>query len=105
MKKLILALFLTFAFTAGFSQVKGPSGGTVIYSNGDSYGFWIDPIPGAVSYEWSTLGNTGALIWPAWDTAIDITFSHPGMCDVICMVTMENGDVVEYGLQVDVYEE
>ncbi|NML19242.1 hypothetical protein HHL16_00085 [Pseudoflavitalea sp. G-6-1-2] len=105
MKKLILALLLTFTLSAGFSQVYGPASGTTIYANGDSYGFWMNEIPGAVSYEWYTLGNTGATIWPGWDTAIDITFSRPGMCDVICKVTMENGTVVEYGIQVDVYEE
>lgn len=105
MKKLIAVLLFSLMCTGIYAQVKANAPYLTVYANGDSYGYYIDPIPGAISYEWSTLGNTGAIIWPAWDTAIDITFSHPGMCDVICMVTMDNGTVVEYGLSVDVYEE
>jgi hypothetical protein len=104
MKKLLFVLLLSFVGSGMYAQVKANGPGPY-YGNGDSYGFYIDEIPGAVSYDWSVQGNTGAVIWPAWDTAIDLTFSYAGMCDVICTVTMDNGAVVVYSLSVDVYEE
>ncbi len=105
MKKWIFATLLFLGFSGSIlAQVKANTNQT-LYCNGDSYGFYIDPIEGAVSYEWSTQGLTQATIWPAWDTAIDLTFSRPGMCDVICTVTMDDNSVRVYALQVDVYEE
>ncbi|HEY8898012.1 MAG TPA: hypothetical protein VIM79_24470 [Niastella sp.] len=103
MKKLLFALLLSFAFSGINAQVKS-SGQGQAYNDGNSYGYYIDELPGAVSYEWSVQGNTGAVIWPAWDTAIDLTFSYPGMCDIICTVTFSNGSVEVYALQIDVYE-
>jgi hypothetical protein len=102
----LLVLFLCFASSTLFAQVKAnwPSG--TVYANGDSYGYYIDEIPGAESYVWSVQGSPGgATIWPAWDTAIDLTFSTPGGYDVICTVTMSNNTVVVYSLYVDVYAE
>ena len=106
MKKLLFVFFLSLACSTIYAQVKANGPGPY-YGNGDSYGFYIDEIPGAVSYEWSVQGNTGAVIWPAdWtDTAIDLTFSYEGMCDVICTVTLSNNTQVVYSLSVDVYEE
>ena len=106
MKKLLFVLLLSFLCPGIYAQVKANGPGPY-YANGDSYGFYIDEIPGAVSYEWSVQGSTGAVIWPAdWTvTAIDLTFSYPGMCDVICTVTLDNGNVEVYALSVDVYEE
>jgi hypothetical protein len=106
MKKLLFVLLLSFASVSMHAQVKANGPGPY-YGNGDSYGFYIDEIPGAVSYVWSVQGTTGAVIWPAsWtETAIDLTFSYQGMCDVICTVTMDNGSEVVYSLSVDVYEE
>ena len=106
MKKLLFILFLSFVCTSIHAQVKANSPSTPVYNNGDSYGYYIDEIPGAVSYTWSVVGPSGgAMIWPAWDTAIDITFSKRGMYDVICTVTMDSGPDVVYALSVDVYEE
>jgi len=104
MKKLLFVLFLTFATSSIYAQVKaniGPNG--ITYANGDSYGYYIDEIPGAVSYEWSVVGQ-GATVWPAWDTAIDITYSNPGGYIVRCTVTLDNGNVQVYELDVDVWE-
>ena len=106
MKKLLFILFLSFACSAINAQVKANSPGPA-YANGDSYGFYIDEIPGALSYEWSiNPGTTGAVLWRAdWtDLAVDLTFSHPGMCDVICTVTFDNR-VEVYAYSADVYEE
>jgi hypothetical protein len=105
MKKLLFVLLLSFVCSGIHAQVKANSPTTPVYANGDSYGYYIDEIPGAVSYEWSVQGGTGATIWPAWDTAIDLTYSYPGICEVICTVTMSNSSVVVYSLSVDVYEE
>ena len=102
MKKLLFVLLLSIVSSGIFAQIKGT---LKAYNNGDSFGYNIDEIPGAVSYEWSVQGNTGATIWPAWDTAIDLTFSYPGMCDVICTVTLDNGMVEVYAISVDVYAE
>jgi len=106
MKKLLVVLLLSVACSAIHAQVK-PNGPGPYYANGDSYGFYIDEIPGAVSYDWSVQGGTGAHIWTAdWTvTAIDLTFSHAGMCDVICTVTLDNNTVEVYAISVDVYEE
>jgi len=105
MKKLLFVLFLSFACSSIYAQVKANSNSTV-YCNGDSYGYYIDEIPGAVSYTWSVLGWAGgATIWPGWDTAIDITYSKAGIYDVICTVEMSSGPDLVYGLAVDVYEE
>jgi hypothetical protein len=104
MKKLLFVLLLSLAGFAMQAQVKANGPGPY-YANGDSYGFYIDELPNAVSYVWSVQGSTGATIWPAWDTAIDLTFSHAGMCDVICTVTFDNNTVEVYGISVDVYEE
>ncbi|MES2276503.1 MAG: hypothetical protein V4592_10795 [Bacteroidota bacterium] len=86
MKKLLFVLLLAFAGTGVFAQVKPNSSGPV-YANGDSYGYYVDEQPGAISYDWSVQGNTNATIYPAWDTAIDIIFSNAGFEDVICTVT------------------
>jgi len=106
MKKLLVVLLLSFACSAINAQVKANGPGPY-YANGDSYGFYIDELPGAVTYDWSVQGGTGAVIWHAdWtDTAIDLTFSHAGMCDVICTVTFDNSPAEVYGISVDVYEE
>ncbi|MES2275113.1 MAG: hypothetical protein V4592_03760 [Bacteroidota bacterium] len=105
MKKLLFVLFLTFACSSLYAQVHKNQPGDTCYSNGDSYGVYIDDIPGAVSYDWSVDGTSQATIWPGWDTAIDLTFSHRGYCVVTCMVTMSNSAVVPYTLYIDVYDE
>ena len=106
MKKLLFILLLSFASSAMYAQIKSSGGWeSGPYANGDSYGYEIAEIPGAVSYEWSVQGSTGAVIWPAWDTAVDLTFSYPGMCDLICTVTLSNGSVEVYLLSIDVYNE
>lgn len=106
MKKILFALFLTFACSSIYAQVKSNSGPNFQpYANGDSYGYYIDEIPGAVLYEWSVEGNSQATIWPAWDTAIDLTFSRAGYCNVICTVTMDDNSVVVYSLYVEVIDE
>lgn len=104
MKKILLILFLSVVSTTIYAQTPQVRANSTEdkYANGDSYGFYIDEIPGAVSYEWSVQGTTDAHIWPAWDTAIDLTFSHSGYCDVICTVTMDNNTVVVYSLYIGV---
>ena len=106
MKKLLFVLLLSFACSGIYAQVKANGPGPY-YGNGDSYGFYVDEVPGAVSYEWSVYGGTGAVIWPAdWtDTAIDLTFSYAGICEITCTITLANNTQLVYTLSVDVYEE
>jgi len=106
MKKLVFVFLLSLACSAINAQVKANGSGPY-YGNGDSYGFYVDEVPGAVSYEWSVAGGTGAVIWPAdWtDTAIDLTFSYAGICEITCTITLSNGSQVIQTLSVDVYEE
>jgi hypothetical protein len=101
MKKLLFILLLSFASSAMYAQIKS-SGQGQPYTDGDSYGYEIVAIPDAVSYEWSVQGNTAAVIWPAWDTAVDLTFSYPGICELICTVTLSNGSVEVYSLSFNV---
>ncbi|HEX6428338.1 MAG TPA: hypothetical protein VF008_11655 [Niastella sp.] len=101
MKKLLFVLLLSFASSAMYAQIKS-SGQGQPYTDGDSYGYEIVPVPGAVSYEWSVQGNTAAVIWPAWDTAVDLTFSYQGICELICTVTLDNGSVEVYSLSFNV---
>lgn len=105
MKKFLFVLLLSFACSGIYAQVKANGPGPY-YSNGDSYGFYVDEVPNAVSYDWSVYGGTGATIWPAdWTpTAIDLTFSNPGICEVTCTITLDNGAQLVYTLSVDVYE-
>ncbi len=105
MKKLLLVLFLSFVSSAIYAQaqIRANQPSETKYANGDSYGFYIDEIPNAESYVWSVQGNTGATIWPAWDTAIDLTFSYAGGCDLCCTVTLSNNTVLVYWYYVDVY--
>ena len=106
MKKLIFIALLSFLCSGIHAQVKANSPSQIKYCNGDSYGFYIDEIPGAVAYTWSTMGATQAHIWDTGiETAVDLTFSRPGMCDVICTVTMDDGSEVVYAYVTDVYEE
>jgi hypothetical protein len=95
MKKLLFILLLSLASSAMYAQITGSNGP---YANGDSFGYNIDDIPGAVSYEWSVQGATGAIIWPAWDTAVDLTFENSGICDLTCTVTLDDGSVEVYTL-------
>ena len=105
MKKLLFVLFFSLVCSAIQAQVKANNPSATYYANGDSYGFYIDEIPGAVSYEWSVTGDSGAVIWPGWDTAIDITFGDEGYCQIFCTVTLSNGSVQVHELEVIVYEE
>ncbi|MEO6520076.1 MAG: hypothetical protein ABIN91_00230 [Mucilaginibacter sp.] len=107
MKKLLFVLLLSFASSGLFAQqVKANQPSDIKYSNGDSYGFYVDDVPGAVSYDWWVeAGVTQATIWPAWDTAIDLTFSHAGYCIVHCTITMSSGTPIDMPLVVDVYDE
>jgi hypothetical protein len=105
MKKLLFVLLLSLVCSAMYAQVRPLYPDMPVYANGDSYGFYIEEIPGAVSYEWSVQGANEAVIWPADPTAVDLTFSYPGMYDLICTVTMSNGSVEDYALVINVYEE
>jgi len=105
MKKLLLILFLSFTSTCIYAQIRIDNPGPPFYSNGDSYGFSINPIPGAVSYSWSTQGLGNTLIFYASDTLIDIIFLAPGSYDIICVVTMSDNTQVEYAINVGVSEE
>jgi len=99
MKKLLFVLFLTLTTSGLFAQVK--ASGDSPSTNGDSYGYYINEIPNAASYEWSVVGEPGgATIWPAWDTAIDMTFSKPGGYIVRCTVTLDDGTVQVYDLDI-----
>lgn len=103
MKKLCLLLFLSFACSSIYAQVKANQPSEIKYANGDSYGFYIEEVADAVSYTWSVEGTSGATIWPAWDTAIDLTFSYAGYCIVKCTVAKSTGPDEEFTLYVDVY--
>jgi len=106
MKKLLFILLLCFAGSGVYAQVKANDPTMIKYSNGDSYGFYVDDVPDAVSYTWSVdPGVTQATIWPAWDTAIDLTFSHAGHCTIYCTVTTSSGPPIVLSLEVDVYDE
>lgn len=118
MKKLLLALFISLSCSSIYAQKKNsqispqaPASNTLIeyyikanqpsspvYSNGDSYGYYIDNIPGAVSYEWSIVSNGGVRLWLVdWDDkAVDLTFSYQGYCTLTCTVTMSDNSVVVY---------
>lgn len=90
MKKLLFVLFLSFACTTIYAQVKETNPGQPVYANGDSYGYYIDDIPGAISYEWSVEALGGYTIYPAGDRWIDIIFSNTGNYRIICVVTMSD---------------
>ena len=106
MKKLLFVLLLSFVCSGIYAQVRSMAPGLTVYANGDSYGYYVDEIPEAVSYEWSVQGNTGAIVWSSdWVNAVDITHSYPGMCDVICTITLIDGSEVVYSLFLDVYEQ
>lgn len=105
MKKLLFVLLLSFACTSIYAQVKETNLGQEVYSNGDSYGYYIDAIPGAISYDWSIQGSGDAIIYPVGDRWIDIIFEDPGYYDVICVVTMSDNSKVTYALYVSVTEE
>jgi hypothetical protein len=102
MKKLLFILFFCFASSSIYAQITGSS---TAYANGDSFGYSVNEVSGAVSYDWSVSGNAQATIWPAWDTAIDLTFSHAGGCIVTCTITLSNSSVLVYDKDIDVYEE
>lgn len=117
MKKLLLVLFLSFACSTIYAQTKTKEASLVapsknaatvyyikanqpsypVYSNGEAYGYYIDEIPGAVSYEWSIVGN-GVRLWLVdWDSkAVDLTFSYQGYCTLTCTVTMSDNSVQVY---------
>lgn len=105
MKKLLLVLFLSFACSSIYAQVKANQPSDVKYANGDSYGFYIEEVPDADTYTWSVDGTSGATIWPGWDTAIDLTFSHAGYCILKCTVTKTVGPPEEFYLYIEVYDD
>lgn len=94
-------MFLSFACTTIYAQVKENNPGQPIYANGDSYGFYIDEIPGAISYEWSVMGYD-YLLFPVGDRLLDIIFLQPGYYDVICTVTMSDYTEVIHATSVGV---
>ncbi|TKC54954.1 hypothetical protein FBD94_25700 [Pedobacter hiemivivus] len=98
MKKLLFVLFLTFACSSIYAQIKANMPSAPVYSNGESYGYYIDEIPGAVSYVWSVEGTSGAIIWTMpWDEKmVDLTFSRPGYSHIYCTVTMSDDSVEVY---------
>ena len=103
MKKLLFILFFCFASSSIYAQITGEA---TAYANGDSFGYSVNEVPGAVSYDWSVSGNSQATIWSSWeDTAIDLTFSHAGGCIVTCTITLSNSSVIVYYMDVDVYSE
>lgn len=104
MKKLIFLLLLSVLCTGVFAQIKLAQPWKPVLNDGDSYGYYLDPIPGAVSYVWSVTGNTGAIIWPAWDEAVDLTFSYAGYCLLTCTVTMEDNSVQLHSIEITVSE-
>jgi hypothetical protein len=103
MKKLLFVLFLTFASSTLFAQVKANGGpGHKPCAQSDTYGYYIDEIPDAVSYEWSSIG--GSLIEYASDTSIDAAFFSPGWHIIRCTVTLSDNTVVVYDLDVEVID-
>ena len=105
MKKLIFILLLSFAYS-GISAQVWPMSSNPVYSNGDTYGYYVDEVPDAVSYVWSVQGTTGATIWSSdWETAVDLTHSNAGICDITCTITLDNGSVLVYTLTFDVFEQ
>jgi len=98
MKKLLFVLFLTFATATVFAQVQANDPTQTIYANGDSYGYTVQPVAGAIDYTWSVTG--GASIFPAWDTAIDIIFPTAGYYTVTCTVTRDSLPPLTFDLDV-----
>nr|WP_121270277.1 hypothetical protein [Pedobacter schmidteae] len=106
MKKLLFVLFLSFACSSIYAQVKETNGGQPTYANGDSYGYYINAIPGAISYDWSIQGPAnGYIIYPAGDRWMDVIFSKVGYYDIICVVTMSDYSEVTYAISIPVSEE
>ncbi|SHE44082.1 hypothetical protein [Pedobacter caeni] len=106
MKKLLFVLFLSFACTSIYAQVKATNPDLPVYNNGDSYGYYIDEIPGALYYTWTVVGpEGGSTVWYAGDRAIDVVFSKKGMYDIICTVTMADGPDLLFALSPYVQEE
>lgn len=105
MKKLLFVLFLSFACTTIYAQVTSYE--TDIYANGNSYGFSVVPVSGAVSYEWHVQGSGGSNIYyvSGADHLIDVIFFAPGYYDVTCIVTMEDNSQVEHWCGVGVKQE
>lgn len=104
MKKLLFVLLLALTSSGVYAQVKANQPSETKYANGDSYGFYIEPVADAVSYTWSVEGSSGATIWPAWDTAVDLIFSSAGYCILKCTVAKSTGPDEEFTLYVDVYD-
>ncbi|MBO9631532.1 MAG: hypothetical protein J7578_00340 [Chitinophagaceae bacterium] len=104
MKKLIIILLLSFVGSGIYAQIKLTQPWVVESNNGDSFGYYLDPIPGAVSYDWQVAGNTGAIIWPAWDEAVDLTFTYSGVCYLTCTVTMSDNSVQVFLIEITVNE-
>lgn len=118
MKKLLLILVISLTCSSIYAQTKAsqaslqaPKNNSLIeyyikanqpslpvYSNGEAYGYYIDEIPGAVSYEWSIVSNGGVRLWLVdWDDkAVDLTFSYQGYCTLTCTVTMSDNSVQVY---------
>ncbi|MDR6783823.1 hypothetical protein ABIE26_002788 [Pedobacter africanus] len=95
MKKLLFILFLSFASSSIYAQIRANAPSIPETANGESYGYYIDEIPGAVSYEWSVDGDAGAVIWlmPWNDKVVDLTFSWAGYCHLYCTVTKSDNSV------------
>lgn len=101
MKKLLFVLFLSFACSTIYAQVRENNPGQPTYANGDSYGYFIDEIPGAISYSWSVQGTEGGhILFPAGDRLIDIIFTKVGYYDIICVVTLSDYSEVTYAISV-----
>ncbi|MDR6783824.1 hypothetical protein ABIE26_002787 [Pedobacter africanus] len=97
MKKLLIVLFLSFACSTIYAQVRETNGGQPTYANGDSYGYYVDNVPGAVSYEWFVQGSGQTVLFPAGDRFLDIIFYDPGAYDIICVVTKSDyTEVINY---------
>nr|WP_121270275.1 hypothetical protein [Pedobacter schmidteae] len=117
MKKLLLILVISLTCSTIYAQTKtSPAGVQLassntltqyyikanqpsfpVYSNGEAYGYYIDEIPGAVSYEWSIVGHNVVLWLSMWDDkAVDLTFSYQGYCTLTCTVTMSDNSVQVY---------
>lgn len=118
MKKLLLVLFISLICSSIYAQaktnqvrpqvptstalidyyIKANQPSSPVYSNGEAYGYYMDAIPGAVSYEWSIVSNGGVRLWLVdWDDkAVDLTFSYQGYCTLTCTVTMSDNSVVVY---------
>jgi|GEM_PF-1136279 len=100
MKKLLFILLLSFTCSSIYAQIKPWTFGQQEIANGESYDYYIDEIPGAVSYEWSIEGPSTVILsfpWAPWDPkVVAMAFSRSGQWTLYCTVTMGDNSVQVY---------